>query len=142
MTQAPNSDIGNNIDSSSNDDKPFFDAHPLVFPFSAGLIVLFVLFAVIFPGRALILFNWLQEQITLKFGWLYIVSMTGFLVFALWLCLSKYGGIRRGYKGQRPEFPTLTWFAMLFSAGMGIALSVLRGTRGSFAGPGPGAGRW
>jgi len=100
----------------------FFEAHPVVFPVSAGLIVLFVLTAVAFPGRCLMVFDLLQEWITVHFSWLYIVSMTGFLVFALLLCFSQYGDIRLGPKDEKPEFPTLTWFAMLFSAGMGIGM--------------------
>ena len=48
--------------------------------------------------------------------------MTGFLIFALGLMCSRYGAIRLGPDDARPEFSRLTWFAMLFSAGMGIGL--------------------
>ncbi len=98
------------------------EAHPIVFPAGAGLIVAFVLFAVFRPRIALMTFNLLKTTISQHFSWLYVVSMTAFLVFVLWLALSRYGKIRLGPDDQRPEFPTISWFAMLFSAGMGIGM--------------------
>ena len=38
------------------------------------------------------------------------------------LALSHYGKYRLGKEGERPEFGTFAWFAMLFQAGMGPAL--------------------
>ena len=99
-----------------------FEAHPIVFPISAGLIIIFVVFAALAPHRCLILFNWMQSGIAHNFAWLYIFSMSSFLIFVLWLCLSRYGNIRLGADDESPEFPTATWFAMLFSAGMGIGM--------------------
>ncbi len=102
--------------------KKFFEGHPVVFPFSAGLIVLFVVLAAAFPGRTMIIAKWLQAGIVSNFSWLYIASMSLFLILALVLCFSKFGDIRLGPDGQEPEFPTITWFAMLYSAGMGIGM--------------------
>lgn len=98
------------------------EMHPVVFPTTAGLLLLFVALTAYAPRRALWLFNSLQTVITSHFSWLYVMSMTGFLLFALWLCFSPFGNIRLGKDEDRPEFPTVTWFAMLFSAGMGIGL--------------------
>ena len=98
------------------------EAHPVVFPMAAVLIVAFVVATACFPGRALMLFDWMQSEIADRFAWLYIVAMTGFLAFALYLCFSRYGKIRLGPDDQRPEFSTITWFSMLFSAGMGIGM--------------------
>lgn len=67
-------------------------------------------------------FSALQKIIVEQFGWFYILSMTGFVVFALWLAQSRYGSIRLGPDDSLPEFSRPTWFAMLFSAGMGIGL--------------------
>jgi len=67
-------------------------------------------------------FNWLQAGIARRFGWLYIFSMTGFLALAIWLALSRFGRITLGTPGEKPHFNRLTWFAMLFSAGMGIGM--------------------
>lgn len=57
-----------------------------------------------------------------SFGWFYQLSATFFLIFALYLIFSKFGKIRLGADEEKPEFKNKTWFAMLFSAGMGIGL--------------------
>lgn len=64
----------------------------------------------------------IQNFLVDKFGWFYLLSATGFLVFAIYLIFSKYGNIRLGKPNDRPEYNYITWFAMLFSAGMGIGL--------------------
>jgi glycine betaine transporter len=57
-----------------------------------------------------------------RFGWFYLLTATTFLVFCLFLIFSKYGNIRLGADDEKPEYSNITWFAMLFSAGMGIGL--------------------
>jgi glycine betaine transporter len=64
----------------------------------------------------------IQQFIIEKFGWFYLLSATGFLVFALALIFTKYGNIKLGKDTDEPEFNRVTWFGMLFSAGMGIGL--------------------
>lgn len=98
------------------------EAHPVVFPAAALLIVAFVALAAVLPGRSMMAFNALQSSIAEHFAWLYILAMTGFLVFALYLCCSRFGNIKLGRDDEKPEFSTMTWFAMLFSAGMGIGM--------------------
>ncbi len=60
--------------------------------------------------------------ITTGLGWFYMLVTTGFLAFAVWLALSRYGKVRLGQPGDKPEFGLFPWFAMLFQAGMGIGL--------------------
>ena len=55
-------------------------------------------------------------------GWGFILAATGFVVFALWLAFSRFGRIRLGRDDEQPEFRTVSWIAMMFSAGMGIGL--------------------
>ncbi|CAL9362814.1 BCCT family transporter [Streptomyces sp. enrichment culture] len=55
-------------------------------------------------------------------GWAFMLAASGFVVFALWLAASRYGRIRLGAEGEEPEFRTVSWVAMMFSAGMGIGL--------------------
>ncbi|MBX0356599.1 BCCT family transporter [Halobacillus sp. Nhm2S1] len=64
----------------------------------------------------------IQGFLTEKFGWFYLLSATGFLIFAIFLVFSKYGKLKLGKPDDEPEYPYITWFAMLFSAGMGIGL--------------------
>ncbi|MEU2659985.1 BCCT family transporter [Streptomyces sp. NPDC007325] len=55
-------------------------------------------------------------------GWAFMLAASGFVVFALWLAISRYGRITLGQEGEGPEFRTVSWIAMMFSAGMGIGL--------------------
>jgi choline/carnitine/betaine transport len=55
-------------------------------------------------------------------GWAFMLAASCFVVFALWLAISRYGKIHLGDEGEEPEFRTVSWVAMMFSAGMGIGL--------------------
>ena len=55
-------------------------------------------------------------------GWAFVLAATGFVIFSLWLAFSRYGRITLGKEGEEPEFKTVSWIAMMFSAGMGIGL--------------------
>ncbi len=55
-------------------------------------------------------------------GWLFVLTASGFVVFVLWLALGKFGSIPLGRDDEEPEFRTISWIAMMFSAGMGIGL--------------------
>jgi choline/carnitine/betaine transport len=57
-----------------------------------------------------------------KTGWLFVLTASGFVVFVLWLALSRFGNIPLGRDDEEPEFRTISWVAMMFSAGMGIGL--------------------
>ena len=57
-----------------------------------------------------------------SFGWFYLLTATLLLGSVIALAASRYGKIRLGADDDEPEFSTLAWFSMLFSAGMGIGL--------------------
>jgi glycine betaine transporter len=57
-----------------------------------------------------------------NFGWFYILTMSSFVVFSIYILFSKYGNIVLGDPGDKPEYSTISWFGMLFSAGMGVGL--------------------
>ncbi|MEN1967543.1 BCCT family transporter [Lentibacillus sp. N15] len=63
-----------------------------------------------------------MNYISVHFGWYYLLIVSLFVVFCIYLIFSRYGKIRLGKPKDRPEFSYATWFAMLFSAGMGIGL--------------------
>ncbi|MFJ7724180.1 BCCT family transporter, partial [Rhodococcus erythropolis] len=92
--------------------------------FIPASIVIFALiaFAVIYAGTAADAFETLNNAISDGVGWWYILSATGFVIFALYCGISRIGNIRLGRDDEQPEFGMLSWFAMLFSAGMGIGL--------------------
>ncbi|MCD4532795.1 BCCT family transporter [Nocardioides sp. cx-169] len=55
-------------------------------------------------------------------GWLFTILASGLVVFVVWLAASKFGDIPLGGDDEEPEFRTVSWVAMMFSAGMGIGL--------------------
>ncbi|MCW2836359.1 MAG: choline/carnitine/betaine transporter [Marmoricola sp.] len=55
-------------------------------------------------------------------GWLFVLTASSFVVFVIWLALGRFGDIPLGNDDEKPEFSTVSWVAMMFSAGMGIGL--------------------
>ncbi|MGF1655739.1 MAG: BCCT family transporter [Verrucomicrobiales bacterium] len=99
-----------------------FLIHPTVFFVSALLISVFVVLTVMHHDVAKDSFEAIQGYIAKNFGWFYILSVDLMLVLVGFLLLSRHGRIRLGGEEARPEFSVWSWFAMLFSAGMGIGL--------------------
>ncbi|MEV0650495.1 BCCT family transporter [Phytomonospora sp. NPDC050363] len=77
-----------------------------------------------------------------NFGWLFVVAADVFLVLAVVIAASRFGPIRLGADDEEPEFTTLAWVAMMFSAGMGIGLMFygVAEPLTHFAAPPPGTG--
>ncbi|MCF8094072.1 MAG: BCCT family transporter [Desulfobacteraceae bacterium] len=98
------------------------DIHPQVFFISAALIVFFVVTTIVFQQYVGDIFEQMQNAISDYAGWLFIWTVNIVLVFILVLLAGRFGDIRLGGPDARPEFSTPGWFAMLFSAGMGIGL--------------------
>jgi choline/carnitine/betaine transport len=102
------------------------DEHPrtdwIVYGVTAVLSAAFVLWGGVDTGglssAAQTTLDWLLENL----GWLFVLAATGFVIFSLWLALSRYGRIPLGEEDDEPEFRTVSWIAMMFSAGMGIGL--------------------
>ncbi|MFP5072572.1 BCCT family transporter [Pseudonocardia nantongensis] len=95
---------------------------PPVFLSSAVLAVGFVLWGVLSPSTLGTAASAVNSVITDNFEWLYIFSASAFLIFVVVLMCSRYGRVRLGPSDSVPEYRTLSWFAMLFTAGMGIGL--------------------
>ena len=97
--------------------------NPPVFYGSSLLIFLLVSFTVIFPDYAASSFNQIQSSITTNASWFYVATVAIILLcVANYLGLSRYGDIKLGPDHAEPDFSYGSWFAMLFSAGMGIGL--------------------
>ena len=96
--------------------------NPPVFIISAVVILVFVVSGWLFTETTGEWAGTVQGFITTYFGWFYIIGVSFFLIFVVGLLFTRYGRIRLGPDDSRPEFGTLSWFAMLFTAGMGIGL--------------------
>ncbi|WP_402464405.1 BCCT family transporter [Isoptericola aurantiacus] len=95
---------------------------PTIFFVSAGLMVLFLIMLLIFPTPIGSAFGNAREWIVTNLGWFFIIGVTIWLVFLIWVALSRYGHLRLGPDDARPEYGNLSWFAMLFAGGIGTVL--------------------
>ncbi|MEX0994726.1 MAG: BCCT family transporter [Balneolaceae bacterium] len=102
--------------------KKYFDIHRPVFWPSVILIAMMIVYTLSLGNQAEDIFESLQTYISNQAGWLFVLSVNIFIVFSLSIAFSKYGNIRLGGEGATTDFSTLAWFAMLFSAGMGIGI--------------------
>lgn len=98
------------------------DAHNPVFLISAGLVILFVLYALFFKEHAAGFFPDLRSNVTSAFDWFFLGAANIFVLFCLFLIVSPWGKIRLGGQQAKPDYSYPGWFAMLFAAGMGIGL--------------------
>jgi choline/glycine/proline betaine transport protein len=108
----------------SDEKKSIFglDVNGPVFFTSAIIITIIIALTLIFKDGAEQVFTATQDYVANKAGWFFILSVNVFLIFMIYLAFSKFGHIRIGGQSAKPEFKTISWFAMLFSAGMGIGL--------------------
>lgn len=93
-----------------------------VFIISLLITAVLVAMGLVIPNQFAAGMNAAFTFLTDKFSWLYLVSMFVFVAFSLFIAFSKYGKIKLGDDDSKPEYSTLSWFGMLFGAGMGIGL--------------------
>lgn len=93
-----------------------------VFAVSFGIILVVCVLGVLFTTAVSDVTGAALGWITGNFGWLFILGATGFVVFSLVLAFGKYGSIPLSQEGEGTEYSTISWVAMMFSAGMGIGL--------------------
>ncbi|MBP2077069.1 glycine betaine uptake BCCT transporter [Oceanobacillus polygoni] len=94
----------------------------IVFKISVVIAVLFVVWGVFAPESLAFVTSMIQGFLQTQFGWFYLLSTSIFLILAIYLIFSRYGNIKLGKDNEEPEYNIISWFAMLFSAGMGIGL--------------------
>lgn len=95
---------------------------PRVFWPALIVIVLVTVLSLIFPNAMGTAFTEGMDWIAENLGWYYMLLIGGFVVFVAALAFSKLGSLKLGRPDDKPEFSVMAWFAMLFSAGMGIGL--------------------
>lgn len=93
-----------------------------VFLASIAVIVFAIAGTLIFQEQADYYFATAQSFVSAHGGWVYTLAANLFIIFCLYMAFGKYGSIRLGGEGARPEFSLTAWFAMLFSAGIGNGL--------------------
>ena len=98
------------------------DIHNPVFIISTIVILVFLFGSVVAGDAAAAFFGNLRKSITTNFDWFFLIAGNIFVLFSLFLVVSPLGKVRLGGKEARPDYSRLSWFAMLFAAGMGIGL--------------------
>jgi choline/glycine/proline betaine transport protein len=99
-----------------------FDVHPHVTFISTIILVAFIILTLMFEADASEFFKSALATITSTAGWFLILAANIFILAAVYFAVSRFGNIRIGGQDAMPEFSTLSWYAMLLSAGMGIGL--------------------
>jgi len=93
-----------------------------VFTISLIVVVIIVGLGAIMPEAYGTAMNSAFNFLVGNFGWFYIMTMSSFVAFALYMLFSKYGKIKLGDPDDEPEYSLVSWFGMLFSSGMGVGL--------------------
>ncbi len=94
----------------------------MVFYVSAALAIAFLLWGALFTDNLATVTSNILDFVISTFGWLYLIATTLFLAFLAFLAFSRFGKVRLGKDDEEPEFGRISWFAMLFAAGMGTGL--------------------
>ena len=98
------------------------DIHNRVFAISALTIIAFVALTLMFQNQAEPMFNGIRGWLTSNLDWFFISAANIFVLICIVLVLSPLGRVRLGGTEATPDYSYLSWFSMLFAAGMGIGL--------------------
>ncbi|MDD2552091.1 MAG: BCCT family transporter, partial [Dysgonamonadaceae bacterium] len=107
---------------SRNFTKLGMDMNLFVSVITALLVLAFSIFTILKPNISSEFFASVNVAINKNFNWLYVLTMNASLAFILFIGFSKFGNIRLGGYTAKPEFGNVAWFAMMFSAGVGIGI--------------------
>jgi len=98
------------------------DMHNPVFFISAFLVIVFIVLTLFNPVAAKKMFDASKGCTIENFDWFFMISGNIFVLYCLAMIVLPVGKMRLGGEGAKPEFTRMSWFAMLFAAGMGIGL--------------------
>ena len=95
---------------------------PAIFFGSAAAVVLFTAAMGLFPGPVQAAFGVVSSWLRYDVGWIYTLSLTLLVAFLFILAVTRYGRVKLGDDDAVPEYSGLTWFGMMFAAGVGAVL--------------------
>ncbi|WP_307859485.1 BCCT family transporter [Cellulomonas sp. zg-ZUI22] len=94
----------------------------VVFAVAAAVVLAVIAWGLLLPAGLADFANAAFEVVTVDFGWFFGVLTVVVLVFMMWLGFGRHRAVRLGQDDEEPEFSTVSWVTMLFSAGIGIGL--------------------
>lgn len=98
------------------------DMNIFVSVITAILVLGFIIFTISKPIVSSEFFTGINNFLNVNFNWLYVITINGAFMFLIFLGFSKYGKIRLGGYTSYPEYGDIPWYAMMFSAGIGIGI--------------------
>ena len=101
---------------------PFANVKRNVFLSTVAIIALFLALILFDPSGFERLTKHLNQWIIDSFSWFYVLAVAFFLILLIFIAISDMGKIKLGPEHSSPEYSKGSWFAMLFTAGMGIGL--------------------
>lgn len=99
-----------------------FDMNLFVSLVAAVLVLGFTLFVLVKPDLAVTTFGNANNTLNQSFNWLFVLVINSSIIFLMVMGFSKFGRIRLGGFKAKPEYSNFAWYAMLFSAGIGIGI--------------------
>jgi BCCT family betaine/carnitine transporter len=99
-----------------------FDIHQVVFTVSALAVIAFTFFTMAFQNELEPIFVGLRNWLTASLDWFFLLAGNVFVLLCLVLIVTPLGRVRLGGPQATPDYSYVSWFAMLFAAGMGIGL--------------------
>ena len=103
-------------------DEPRRGVDKVIFGVTSVIAIAFVFWGFLGPASLNTASTGALDWVMTNTGWAFVLLASLFVVFVLWLAASRYGTIPLGTDDEKPEFKTVSWVAMMFSAGMGIGL--------------------
>ncbi|MEZ2902568.1 BCCT family transporter [Acinetobacter terrestris] len=100
----------------------FANVNPNVFFSTVAIISIFLVVVVLAPNSFELITKNLNQWVTDSFSWFYVLSVAIFLILLIYIALSDMGKIKLGPDHSQPNYSNASWFALLFTAGMGIGL--------------------
>ncbi|EGQ20618.1 BCCT family osmoprotectant transporter [Sporosarcina newyorkensis 2681] len=93
-----------------------------VFWYAVAICIAIVVWGVFAPDQLNGFTTSVTGVIYNQFGWFYTLVIIALIGFCIYMMFSRFRNVKLGKDDDEPDFSLPAWFAMLFSAGMGIGL--------------------
>ena len=95
---------------------------PPIFFGAAAVILIFVILTITLTEPMDAIVSTASDWLYTNLGWFYVLGVTVFLIFLLYIAIGRFGRVKLGPDDEPPEHSGPAWFAMLFAAGIGSIL--------------------
>ncbi len=89
---------------------------------SLSIALVFTIWVLVRSEQLIEISRTIKSFIATNLGWFFVILSTSALFYLGYLAFSRFGDVVLGDPEDQPEFSTLSWYSMLFSAGMGVGI--------------------